>query len=71
MRKPFDIVTVLYGSETYFKNCPGYCKLHHKYLTVRQIKTKTCLGKRCAYLKRLEHGYWEFREKKKLQKKGN
>ena len=70
MKQPYDIVKVLYGSETYFKNCPGFCKLHHKHLTTKQIKQKGCLGKQCKYLDKFEHRYWEIREKKKQLKKG-
>ena len=70
MKRPYDIVKVLYGSETYFKNVPAFCKLHHKHLTAKQIKQKGCLGKQCKYLdKFLENRYWEQREKKKQLKK--
>ena len=71
MKQPYDIVKVLYGSETEFRNCPAFCKLHHKHLTVRQIKQKGCLGKQCKYLdKFLSNKYWEYREKRKQLKKG-
>lgn len=71
MKRPYDIVKVLYGSETYFKNVPGFCKLHHKHLTIKQIKQKGCLGKQCKYLDKFEeHKYWKQREEKKRLKKG-
>ena len=70
MKHPYDIVNVLYGSTTYFKNCPAFCKLHHKHLTIKQLKQKGCLGKQCKYLDKFEHKYWEQREKKKQLKKG-
>ena len=66
---PNDIVPVLYGTETYLWNCPGYCSYHHKYLTVRQIKQKHCLGKQCKCLQKLvNHRFWEYRERKKQRK---
>ena len=68
MKSPNDTVQVLYGTESKLWNCPAYCKLHHRYLTVRQIKQKHCLGKECKYLDKLEHKYWEQRARKKLRK---
>lgn len=47
------IVDVLYGSQSEKSNCCGYCKLKHKYLTVRQMKTKQCLGKQCNALSKI------------------
>ena len=69
--RPNDIVEVLYGTETYLWNCPGYCKYHKKYLTVRQIKQKHCLGKQCKCLNKLDHKFWEQRERKKQRKLNN
>lgn len=70
-KNPNDIVAVLYGSETYYKNCPGWCRYHHTHLTKNQILRKNCLGKQCKCLdKILSHPYWEQREKKKELKKG-
>ena len=70
MKQPYDIVEVLYGSETYYKNCPAYCKFHHKYLTAKQIKQKGCLGKQCKCLNKFEHKFWELRELKKEIRRG-
>lgn len=70
MKNPDDIVEVLYGSETYYKNVAAYCKYHHKHLTVKQIKQKGCLGKQCKCLSKLEHHYWEIRKKRKQLKQG-
>ncbi len=70
-KKPDDIVKVLYGSETYYKNCPGWCRYHHTHLTANQIKTKNCLGKQCKCLDKIEHKFWEQRDKKKQKKKEN
>lgn len=70
--RPNDIVEVLYGTETYLWNCPAYCKYHHRYLTVRQIKQKHCLGKQCKCLQKLEnHVFWKRRELKKQRKLNN
>jgi len=61
----------LYASETYFWNVAAYCNYHHKYLTVKQIKQKHCLGKQCKHLvKNPMHNFWDYREKRKLLKKG-
>lgn len=69
MKQPYDIVKVLYGSETYFKNTIGFCTFHHCFLTVRQLKTKGCLGKQCKCLDKNDHVYWKLREEKRLLKK--
>lgn len=64
------IVNVLYGSQCKKSNCCGYCKLKHKYLTVRQMKTKQCLGKQCNALAKIEeHPFWKYRDQKLKQKK--
>ena len=66
------IVDVLYGSESEKSNCCGYCKLKHKYLTVRQMKTKQCLGKQCNALSKIEeHPFWNYRDRKLKEKKMN
>lgn len=70
MKQPYDIVSVLYGSETYYKNCPAYCQFHHKYLTIKQISQKKCLAKQCKCLSKIEHQYWQEREKKKQLRQG-
>jgi len=70
MKEPYDIVKVLYGSETYYKNCPAYCTFHHKHLTAKQISQKKCLAKQCKCLDKIEHKYWQMRERKKQLKKG-
>ena len=68
--KPEDIVPVLYGSETYYKNAVAFCKFHHCHLTARQVKQKGCLGKQCKCLDRIEtHPYWEQRKQKKIARK--
>lgn len=68
MKRPYDIVQVLYGSQTFYKNCPAYCKYHHVHLTANQIKQKKCLAKCCKCLDKIEHRYWQEREKRKLMK---
>ena len=66
------IVDVLYGSQSEKSNCCGYCKLKHKYLTVRQMKTKQCLGKQCNALSKIEeHPFWNYRDRKLKEKKMN
>lgn len=64
------IVDVLFGSQCEKSNCCGYCKLKHKYLTVRQMKNKQCLGKQCNALSKLEeHPFWDKRARKLQGKK--
>lgn len=66
------IVDVLYGSQSEKSSCCGYCKLKHKYLTVRQMKTKQCLGKQCNALSKIEeHPFWNYRDRKLKEKKMN
>lgn len=61
----------LFNSES--NNCCGYCKHHHAFMTVKQMKCKNCLGKQCRHLvKNEDHQYWRQREftkqKRKLRK---
>lgn len=65
-----EIVKGLYGSE--FDKCRscGYCHLHHKYLTVKQLKQHDCLSKQCWHLqKNEEHCWWKQRESTKQKRK--
>lgn len=68
MRSPDDIVSVLYGCEAAYKNVVGYCKYHHRFLTVKQLKRKQCLGKQCKLLSKRDNKFWEERENRKLLK---
>ena len=55
---------------TYSDNVVGYCKCHKCYLTVKQMKTKNCLGKQCLHLQKNEaHQYWHQRDVLKQKKK--
>ena len=55
---------------TYSHNIAGYCKHHHCAMTVKQIKTKNCLGKNCWYLRKNEnHDWWKQREVMKQKRK--
>lgn len=41
-------------------NCCAYCKLHHCSMTVKQMKRKNCLGKKCWHLvKKEDHQFWK------------
>ena len=44
--------------------CVGYCRNHKCYLTKLHLKNMNCLQKRCKYLERLEHSFWEERKKR-------
>lgn len=51
-------------------NVAAYCRLHHKSMTVKQIKCKDCLQKECWHLVKNEtHQYWRQRELIKQKKK--
>lgn len=58
----------LYGTQS--DNIVAYCKYHHCGVTVKQMKTKNCLGKQCNYLVKNEtHEYWHQRELTKQRRK--
>lgn len=58
----------LYGGCS--ENCAGYCKRHNCGMTVRQIKSRNCLGKQCYYLvKNEDHAWWAQRERTKQKRK--
>lgn len=59
-----------YGSEALEYRCIAYCWKHHKWMTVKQMKRRGCLGKGCDALQRKDgHPYWARRELKKKLKK--
>lgn len=64
-----EMVDLLFGSQTYKKNCAGYCHRKGKYMTVKIINTKGCLGKQCKYLEKLPHRSWLIRENHIAKKK--
>ena len=57
---------VLGGSR---KNLVGYCRRHHCAVTAPQVRSRECLGKQCAHLKRWPHPFWEQREETKAKRK--
>ena len=62
------MATCLYN--TCSDNVAGYCTHHHCSMTVKQIKTKNCLGKNCWYLRKNEnHSWWKQREVMKQKRK--
>lgn len=65
-----QLVDVLYGGQTEKCKCCGYCKKKGKYLTVKQMRKKECLGKQCKYLDKQEnHTFWKQRNKRLQEKK--
>ena len=65
-----DIIKGLYGSEMDISRACGYCHLHHKHLTVKQLRQHDCLKKQCFHLeKHEEHAWWKQRESMKQKRK--
>ena len=62
--------TTLYNTVA---NSPcGYCCLKNCSLTVKQVKSKKCLKKKCFHLVKYEsHEWWHQRELAKAKKKAN
>ena len=51
-------------------NVVGYCKYHHCYMTVKQMRHKECLKKQCFHLQKNDtHQYWHQREVTKQKRK--
>ena len=64
------VVKGLYGSEFDVCRSCGYCKRHHKHLTVKMLKQHDCLNKQCHHLvKNEKHQWWEQREIIKQKRK--
>ena len=64
------VVKGLYGSEFDACRSCGYCKRHHKHLTVKMLKQHDCLNKQCWHLvKNEKHQWWEQRELIKMKRK--
>ena len=65
-----EIVKGLYGSEFDKSRSCGYCHLHHKCLTVKQLRQHDCLRKQCFHLEKYEeHQWWKQREATKQKRK--
>lgn len=63
-----EIKTCLFNTQS--SNIAGYCKLHHCYMTVKQIRCKDCLKKQCWHLDKNEnHDWWRQREAVKQKRK--
>lgn len=50
---------------------PGKChnKAHLGYLSIRNIKKHKCVSRECVYFEKLDHPYWQDKDKKKSDKK--
>lgn len=57
----------IYGGEP--KNPPAYCKFHHGYVTVSEMKRHECLKKQCGHLVKYDHPYWAQREETRRLRK--
>lgn len=58
----------MYGSES--DNVCAYCKKHKKWMTVKQVRKRECLKRRCRYFIRNEdHSWWKQREVIKAKRK--
>lgn len=65
-----EFVNGLYGSEFEKNRACGYCKHHHCYLTVKQVRQHDCLKKQCFYLhKNEDHEWWAHRDRMKQKRK--
>lgn len=65
-----ELVKGLYGSEFEKNRACAYCRLHSKYLTVKQVRQHECLKKECWHLqKNEEHEWWAQRERAKQKRK--
>ena len=58
----------LYNTQS--NNVVAYCEHHRCSMTVRQMRTKNCLGKQCRHLQKNDkHQYWHQREVTKQKRK--
>lgn len=67
--KSENAVPSMFGGMIDRSRAVAYCYYHHAHLTEKQLKKKRCLGKGCSALKKMEHPYWEQRERRDLLKK--
>jgi hypothetical protein len=69
-REDVELVKGLYGSEFDKNRACAFCRHHHCYLTVKQVKQHNCLVKQCWYLRKNEnHDWWRQREVMKQKRK--
>ena len=63
-----ELVKGLYGSEFDKNRACAYCRHHHCYLTVKQVRQHECLKKQCWYLHKNEHHDW-WRQRSVMKQK--
>lgn len=52
------------------KRPAGYCMLHRKTMSVKQIRRKACIQKKCFHLKKVNgHPFWKQREERRKKRK--
>lgn len=51
------------------KSPVAYCKTHKGYLSTKQMKVHKCLQIGCTGLERLDHPFWDERQRKKDEAK--
>ena len=72
-----QVVKCISGTETYLKNCVGFCCLKGFFLTEKQMKGHECRRKQCKRFLRAPYSeeYWkrqeEIKKMKKLKKAAN
>lgn len=55
----------LFGSEASADKIVGFCRLHKRYITERQMRTKKCIPKGCRAFQRRDCQYWDDRDRRK------
>lgn len=51
------------------EHCIGFCWLHHRGLTKKQVDIRKCLKKQCGAFEKRDHPYWEQKQRTKEMKK--
>lgn len=54
---------------SWVKNPPAYCKLHHCHLSMKNMRKRRCIEKKCYHMRKLDHPFWEYREDLKRKRK--
>lgn len=62
------LVKTVCWSEAKESKAVAYCHKHHRFMTIRQMRTKGCLQKGCNRFEKVDCSYWKEREIKKERK---
>lgn len=51
------------GEKMWINNPCAYCRYHRNLMSVKMVKKKKCIERKCRHLVKKDHGFWNSKKK--------